>query len=119
MRVFLTLFLTVILQQFAQAQWQPTSFSTFGDGEGVFGEVISSDVFPNGDLLIAGRYRGLLDHDPDSVAAELLFSSNSQGEISLARFTQSGELLWLRTIRSRRRVDLVGCRIVVFVELAR
>jgi hypothetical protein len=69
-----------------------------GDGPGLNDEVYTILTYNNGDILTSGRFRGLIDFNIDSNNAVLLNQSGVNGGSFLARYSQSGQLRWLKSV---------------------
>ncbi len=82
--------------------------STFGDGEGDDDESRKIAFFQNGDVLVAGQFEGLIDFDPDSSDRFLQISLESGGEGYVARYSSNGELIWWKSVRSDRDIEIYG-----------
>jgi hypothetical protein len=79
---------------------------SFGDGEGDDDESQEIAFFSNGDLLVAGTYKGLIDFDPDTNAVLVSRSNTFSGEVWFARYSEQGDLIWWQTISSERNINV-------------
>ncbi|MCC5917715.1 MAG: T9SS type A sorting domain-containing protein [Cryomorphaceae bacterium] len=64
--------------------------------------------FQNNDILLVGKFNGLYDFDLDSSNQNLQFSPSFNSGQFMARYTQSGELVWVRPIISPSQVIFYG-----------
>lgn len=101
----LVLFLLIQLSLHAQS-FDLLQSLQIGDGEGDDDESREIAFFQNGDLLVAGQFEGLIDFDPNPNQSSLAISLENGGESYLVRYTQQGQIVWWKALRSQRSVDV-------------
>ncbi len=77
-----------------------------GDGLSQNDEVEHIQVYPDGDILTSGRFRGLTDFDIDSNQFALLTQSANNGGVFIARYSPQGTLRWVKPITSPSGVTI-------------
>lgn len=95
----LVLFVFTTIQLIAQIP-EPLWLDKVGSGPG--GSAIATSIvnLANGDYVVAGSFRGLSDFDPSSgIELRATRSPNTLNPF-LARYTSSGELVWVRQLRA-------------------
>ena len=83
----------------------------FGDGEGDDDECLQLAFFSNGDILATGQFEGLIDFDPDSSKSFLATSVQGGGEPYFLRYDTLGNLIWWRSLRSKRDIHIYGMQL--------
>ncbi len=76
-----------------------TEFYSLGSGEGRNDDFRRIRQLNNGDLIIAGVFRGTKDFDPGVAKVLRGTASNTTPNGFISRYTPEGELVWVRHIR--------------------
>lgn len=91
-----------LISQIPEAQF----LTQFGGGAGGNAIVTSVAYFSNGDYLIGGSMRGLNDFNPTESFALKATNSSSNYDPFIARYTHTGNLVWVRQLRSTSSSEL-------------
>ncbi len=83
-------------------------FSPFQSGEGRSDGVKRVRTAANGDLIVCGEFRGVKDFDPGEGKLLKSTSNANTANAYLARYTPSGEPVWVRHLRAQSTFEVNG-----------